>query len=74
MNCSICQGVIEPSKDANGNIYWRGGNNAEPINTGRCCNACNELHVIPARLKEYDLQVDIDSLEKVDNLKPKLNK
>ena len=66
MNCSICQGVIEPSKDANGKIYWRGGNNAEPINNGRCCNACNELRVIPARLKEYDL--------KVDNLKPKLIK
>ena len=74
MDCSICKGVISPMRDDNGKVYWRGGNNASPINDGRCCSTCNELHVIPARLKEYDLQVDIDSLEKVDNLKPKLIK
>ena len=26
-------------------------NNAEPVNSGRCCNACNRNVVIPARIK-----------------------
>jgi hypothetical protein len=29
---------------------WEGGNNAEPINDGRCCNQCNMTVVIPARI------------------------
>lgn len=28
------------------------GNNAEPLMKGRCCNRCNILKVIPARLEE----------------------
>mgnify|MGYP003660913656 FL=1 len=27
------------------------GNNAEPVNHGRCCDTCNITKVIPARLK-----------------------
>ena len=27
------------------------GNNAQPINDGRCCNDCNEMYVIPARCR-----------------------
>ena len=38
--CSIC-----------GNNYDKYGNNAEPVNNGRCCDTCNEQVVIPARLK-----------------------
>ncbi len=38
--CSIC--FLE---------HWGFGNNAEPINNGRCCNACNGL-VITARLRQ----------------------
>lgn len=45
--CSICDGPQDP---------WPGGygygNNAWPINNGRCCNACNDLMVIPARLAQ----------------------
>lgn len=26
-------------------------NNAQPVNDGRCCNACNRNVVIPARIK-----------------------
>lgn len=39
--CSICG---SPTED-------RFGNNAYPVNHGRCCNACNEVYVIPARMR-----------------------
>ena len=40
MNCSICKEKIEGF-----------GNNAQPINDGRCCDECNNL-VIIERIKE----------------------
>lgn len=27
------------------------GNNADPIKSGRCCNNCNTLYVIPKRIQ-----------------------
>ena len=45
MNCSIC----------NNKINDRFGNNAEPVNNGKCCNDCNSTVVIPARIKEMML-------------------
>jgi hypothetical protein len=42
--CSICQQPIPPQGS------WLLGNNAEPVNSGRCCNDCNTFVVIPARL------------------------
>lgn len=37
--CSICR------------LPYRGfGNNAYPVNDGRCCDDCNTLEVIPARI------------------------
>lgn len=39
--CSIC-----------GNKYIGYGNNARPINDGRCCNACNSQIVIPRRIQD----------------------
>lgn len=27
------------------------GNNAQPLNEGRCCDKCNNTKVIPARIK-----------------------
>ncbi len=45
MDCSICQGHIP--MEPNG---WMEGNNAQPVNDGRCCNLCNWTDVIPARL------------------------
>lgn len=50
MECSICNEEIEKIKDSEGNVIWDQGNNAEPINGGRCCNSCNSGVVIPARL------------------------
>jgi hypothetical protein len=37
--CSIC-----------GKNYHRWGNNAQPVNDGRCCDDCNATEVIPARI------------------------
>lgn len=38
--CSICR---KP--------YVGYGNNAQPINDGRCCDGCNLIAVIPTRLR-----------------------
>jgi hypothetical protein len=45
MKCSICDKAI-PVKEGG----WSEGNNAQPINDGRCCDECNANVVIPARL------------------------
>jgi hypothetical protein len=49
MKCSICQGEIE---NKNG---WDKGNNAQPVNDGRCCDVCNTTVVIPARFNLHYL-------------------
>ena len=46
MKCSICQNEIQAVGD------WTQGNNAEPVNNGRCCDHCNATVVIPARLTQ----------------------
>jgi len=50
--CSICEGHIEPLRDDKGEIVWEGGNNAQPVNDGRCCDECNMTVVIPARMAQ----------------------
>lgn len=40
MKCSICK-----------NELMGFGNNAEPINSERCCDTCNFTKVIPVRLE-----------------------
>ena len=40
MECSICELELTDL-----------GHNAEPINSGRCCDECNSTFVIPHRLK-----------------------
>lgn len=47
IKCSICRELIKP--DMNG---WNQGNNAEPVNNGRCCNDCNATVVIPERIDQ----------------------
>lgn len=37
--CSICQ-----------RSYYGHGNNAWPVNEGRCCDECNHVVVLPARV------------------------
>ena len=53
LKCVICKGSIEPDKTPDGQIYWEGGNNAEPVAEGRCCNLCKDTVVFPARLKRH---------------------
>jgi hypothetical protein len=48
LQCSICGTVIMPDLVTG----WSGGNNAEPVNSGRCCNDCNARVVIPQRLQQ----------------------
>jgi hypothetical protein len=47
IKCSICKKPIEPK----GTWIW--GNNAEPINDGRCCDFCDDMIVIPERIRIY---------------------
>lgn len=44
MLCSICFNEL-PAVGT-----WTEGNNAEPVNMGRCCNNCDNSVVIPARI------------------------
>jgi hypothetical protein len=43
--CSICGGPLEPDPEK----AWDKGNNAAPVNNGRCCDHCNQTVVLPAR-------------------------
>ena len=47
VKCSIC------GKQIKAKGTWIQGNNAWPINDGRCCDSCNETKVIPSRLANY---------------------
>tara|TARA_R100001509_G_scaffold134254_1_gene87823 strand:- start:278 stop:460 length:183 start_codon:yes stop_codon:yes gene_type:complete len=51
VKCSICGGYIEPMRNKDGEVVWEHGNNAQPINDGRCCDDCNWSVVIPERFK-----------------------
>jgi hypothetical protein len=46
--CSICYGPLEP--DLEKRKFWDDGNNAWPVNNGRCCDRCNHEVVIPTRM------------------------
>jgi len=51
VRCSFICCYIEPLRHPEtGEVVWAGGNNAEPINDGRCCDECNATVVIPARI------------------------
>ena len=47
MKCSICKNPIVPDPISG----WKKGNNAWPINDGRCCDNCNNI-VVAARLNK----------------------
>ena len=51
VKCSICGGHIKPLRDKKGKVVWQHGNNAQPINDGNCCDACEKDLMIPERLK-----------------------
>ena len=52
MKCSICGKDISPILDpATREVVWDQGNNAEPVNDGRCCDICDGLVVLPRRIE-----------------------
>ena len=61
MKCCICKGEIEKQYTEEGVMFWDQGNNAQPIDDGRCCNECNATIVIPARLTEMKLRMSSKS-------------
>lgn len=48
--CSICGGPIEWVGPEGSK--WKSGNNAEPVNSGRCCGPCDRTVVLEARFKQ----------------------
>ena len=52
VGCPLCLEEIAKLADCSicGEHYGKYGNNAEPVNGGRCCDSCNLEKVIPARL------------------------
>jgi hypothetical protein len=50
--CVICEGSLTAPTSiwTSPTPYWR-GNNAEPVRSGRCCDACNYTVVLPMRLR-----------------------
>lgn len=46
MKCCICNEEIPVVGD------WDKGNDAWPVRDGRCCNQCDLVWVVPARLGE----------------------
>ena len=42
--CSICK-----------QQFYGYGNNAQPVNNGRCCAYCNDMIVIPARMNDMGI-------------------
>ena len=57
--CSICQYPIEVNW-----MGWADGNNAMPVNDGRCCDRCNDSIVLHARTELAD-----DLTSKADELR-----
>lgn len=51
--CSIC-----------GKIYEGHGNNASPVNDGRCCDECNDKVVLPRRLADLNKKEPVDIKQK----------
>ena len=47
--CSICQDPIEVNR-----MGWADGNNAMPVNDGRCCDRCNDSIVLHTRTELAD--------------------
>ena len=47
MDCCLCEKEIIRTDSG-----WELGNNAQPIQEGRCCNYCNTTIVVPRRIED----------------------
>ena len=67
--CCICKKDIEPKflgNDKDGStVYWYGGNNAEPVSYGVCCDHCNKTVVIPERMTNILMSRNLDNFNKL---------
>jgi hypothetical protein len=52
LTCSICMREFSPAICFN-DWTLQHGNNAAPVNTGKCCDICDETVVLPARIKAF---------------------
>ena len=53
-NCCICgEKVDEKINPVDGAVYWNQGESALPLKDGRCCTACADAYVLPARLEAH---------------------
>ena len=51
--CTICKGeIVDTSDISNLSNRWHFGNNAWPYAKGECCDTCNKVFVIPARIEQ----------------------
>ena len=60
MICCICNNDIPTS------MGWANGHNAEPVESGRCCDICNDTVVIPARISALTVDRLIDFMGRDD--------
>ena len=51
MKCCLCGEQIDRKYTEKGELYWDKGNNAQPLKEGRCCDLCDNMKVIPERLR-----------------------
>jgi len=55
MECCICHGEIDIHyHPETGEAVWDQGHNALPIADGRCCDDCNQEHVLPRRKERIE--------------------
>ena len=47
-----------PNCSIGGKSYEGYGNNAQPVNKGRCCDNCNATIVVPRRMQDYKNRED----------------
>ena len=48
-------------------IYHGWGNNAQPVRNGRCCDTCNLIYVIPARIGNTEVKEVKDAQRERDS-------
>lgn len=60
MNCSICHKKLKGA-----------GNNAKPVNDGRCCDRCDNEVVTPARIRLAGFNIPDDFGQKLNEMTEK---
>ena len=56
LQCSICSGYIKPLHNKDGEAVWTHGNNAKPVDDGRCCDDCNKYITLIRQQPLYSIK------------------